>query len=145
QGLFWLWYTAHYHPEKLAAAVAFQAGLFGVFLAYGVAAHVLRARAADAEDLARLVLNACLFAAAGYVLVDEDYHPWMGALAVGVAALYAALGWLVLRWRPEDPRQLLVVVATSMGFLAAAIPLQAEAAWIPVGWAVQGAALWWFA
>jgi uncharacterized membrane protein len=145
QILFWLWYTEHYHPEKRAAALGFQAALFAIYLAYGVLAHVVRRRPADAEDLVRLVVNACLFTLAGYGMLDEDYHVWMGSAALGLAAVYAALGWLVLRLRPEDQRQLLVVIAVSMGFVAAAIPLQAEAAWIPVGWAVQGLVLWAFA
>jgi uncharacterized membrane protein len=144
QALFWGWYGEHYHPEKLAAALTFQVALFALFLAYSIAAHVVRPRRANIEDLVRFVLNACLFAAAGYVLLDEDYHTWMGTAAVGMATVYAVLGWFVLRERREDERQLLVVVATAMGFVAAVFPLQAEAAWIPVGWAVQGAALWWF-
>jgi uncharacterized membrane protein len=144
QLLFWLWYDEHYHPEKLGAALGFQAVLFALYLAYSLAGHVFRPRRAGMEDLARLILNACFLAAAGYVLLDDDYHVWMGTLAIGTAILYALLAWLMQEVRPEDPRQLLVVVAICMAFVASAIPLQANASWIALGWAVQGLALWWF-
>jgi len=144
QALFWAWHAANYHPEKLAAAAAFQTAIFGLYLAHSVLAHVLRRRPADIEDLVRLVVNAFFLAIAAYVLLDDDYHVWMGSLAIGLAVIYAALGLLVLRRRPEDQRQLLVVVSIALAYIAIAFPLQASAAWIAVGWAVEGLALWWF-
>jgi uncharacterized membrane protein len=141
QGLFWLWWDENYHPEKLEAALLFQAAVFALFLLHNVLAHVVRYRRADAEALARTVLNAFLFALAGYVLLRDDYRIWLGTAAVGVAIVYTAQGWLVLRRRPDDPWQQLVVVAIALGFVAAVFPLQASAAWIALGWAVEGAAL----
>lgn len=144
QGLFWLWYGEHYHPEKLSAALGFQAVVFGLFLALDLLGPLLRRRPAGVEDLLRLLANAALFATAGYVLLDEDYHVWMGSLAVGMAALFTALGWLLYVRRPDDARHVLVLTATGFAFLAAAFPLQAHAAWVAVGWAVEGLALYWF-
>jgi uncharacterized membrane protein len=46
QGLFWLWYAGHYHPEKLAAALGFQAVVFGLFLALDLLGPLLRRRPA---------------------------------------------------------------------------------------------------
>jgi uncharacterized membrane protein len=157
QGLFWIWYAQHYHPEKLAPAIGFQSALFALYLIYpagrltgglnpaarGIAARLLD-RQAGIEDLSRLVGNAFLFALAGYILLDDDYHVWMGSLAVGMAAVYAARAWLVLHLRPTDIWHVLVSAATGLAFLAMVFPLQAEAAWIGLGWAVLGLALWWF-
>src|SRR5207244_13345028 len=86
--LFWGWYQEHYHPDKLAAVLVFQAVVFVLFLAQSLAAHVLRPRRANPEDLVRLMLNACLLAAAGYELLDPNYHVWLGTLAVGMAIVY---------------------------------------------------------
>jgi uncharacterized membrane protein len=141
QGLFWLWWEENYHPEKLQAALLFQAAVFALFLLHNVLAYVVRQRRADIEALARTVLNAFLFALAGYILLRDDYRIWLGSAAVGLAIVYTALGWLVLRRRPDDPWQQLVVVAVALGFVAAVFPLQASAAWIALGWAVEGAAL----
>jgi uncharacterized membrane protein len=145
QALFWGWWWENYHPEKLAAALGFQAGLFAIFLLHHGVVHVWRRRNADVEGLVRLVLNAFLFAGAGATLLWEDYRTWMGSAAVGMAIVYTSLAWLVLRRRPEDTWQQLVVVATALAFVAMVFPLQKEAsAWVSVGWAVEGAALAWF-
>ena len=144
QGLFWGWYAESYHPEKLAAAILFQVAVLLLFLAYNLVVYVLRRRNASAEDLVRLLLVGVLFLAAAYTLLDEDYHVWMGTLALAVAVVYAAIGAAAAYRRPEDTRQLLATVAIAMGFVAMVFPLQADAVWISLGWAVQGLALWWF-
>jgi len=140
-----MWYGEHYHPEKRLAALGFEAGVFALYLAFDIGVHWVHSRRADIEDLARLVINAGFVALAGYVMLDADYHIWMGSLAIGMAAVYGAFGWLLLMRKPEDPRHVVVLTATALAFVALAIPLEAKAAWIPVGWAVEGAALWMFA
>jgi uncharacterized membrane protein len=142
QILYWGWWTRHYHPEKLTAALGFQLAVFVLFLVHDVLTQVVRRRRTGIEVLVRIVLNAFLFAVAAYVLLEEDYHLWLGSAAVGLAAVYSALGWLVLRRHPADTWLQLVVVATGLAFLAAVFPLQTEAAWIALGWAVEGAVLW---
>lgn len=144
QALFWGWYNDRYHPEKLAACLIFETALFALYLVYGWFAHVWKPRRATIEDLIRLAVNAILFAVIGYVLLDEDYHIVMGTLAVVLGMVYTGLAWLIQSRRPDDERQLLVVLAVAFGFVAMVIPLQAQAAWITVGWAAQGLALWWF-
>ncbi len=143
-GLFWAWYNEHYHPEKLAAAVGFQVTLFVLFLLYALATHVLGRRRANVEDLLRMALSAALFFAAVYTLLDPQYHVWMGSLTLGMVIVYTALAWLIFHGRPEDQRQLLAVVGLALGFIAVAIPLQASANWIALGWAVEGLVLCWF-
>ncbi len=54
------------------------------------------------------------------------------------------LTWATLVSRPDHALLLAVSLAVAMGFLATVFPLQADAAWIAVGWAAQGLALWWF-
>jgi uncharacterized membrane protein len=143
QLLFWVWYAENYHPEKLRAALLFQGVLFALYLAPSFLHAALR-RAASVEDLLRLLVNATVFTVAGYVLLDPRYHVWMGTFVVGVATVYAALGLLLSARNPADRRHLLVVVAATLGLVAMVFPIQARAAWIGLGWAVEGALLWWF-
>ncbi|MFO0969379.1 MAG: DUF2339 domain-containing protein [Gemmataceae bacterium] len=145
QILFWGWYVQNYHPLKLSAAIVFQAVVFALYLGHAVVLHIVRGQRANPEDLARQLGNALFVAAAGYVLLDPDYHRWLGTAAVGMATLYAALAWAVITRRPDDPVLLLVLVAAALAFVAAAIPLQAEAVWIALAWGVVALALWWFA
>lgn len=144
QLLFWLWFEERYHPEKRMAAALFQLTLLGLHLFDTVALNLWRRQVAALEDLGRELLAAIFLGWAGYVLFDDDYHIWMGTAALVLASLFALIGWLVLRRLPADRAHVGVAVALAMAFVAMAIPLEARAAWIPVGWAVQGLVLWWF-
>ncbi|NUQ61921.1 MAG: DUF2339 domain-containing protein [Pirellulales bacterium] len=144
QGLFWLWYTQNYHPEKLAWALGFQAIVFVLFLGQSLLMHVVRTRRATWEDLARMVLTASLWFLAFYVLMKPDHNVWMGTAAVAMAVVFAIVARLVLAWRPQETRQLLTALAIAVGFVALAFPIQADAAWVALGWAAEAAVLWWF-
>jgi len=145
QLLFWGWYHTHYHPEKLFAVIVFLTVLFTLYFVYPlrrVAQGPLRR--ASVEDLMRLVSNAFLFAIAGYVLLNDAFPLWMGSLALGMAILFTLRTWQALRWTPADERHLFVSLGVGLAFLAMVFPLQAQADWIGLGWAVLGLALWWF-
>ncbi len=144
QWLFWLWYEGNYHPEKFAWALGFQAVLWGLYLAHTVIGSLINSRQADWEELARFVLNAVMGFVALHVLTEEDYGLWQGSAAIGFATLYAVVARATLAWRPSDNRLLLTALAISIGFLAWAFPIQADARWVSLGWAAMGAALWWF-
>jgi uncharacterized membrane protein len=147
QGLYWAWYAGNYHPEKRTAALVFLVVIFCLFLASSLLTG--RRRRAKGEDLALIVLNPFLFFVGAYCLLDEDYHLWMGTLAVGVALVCTAAAALVIRWREDDPLQRFFWAAVGLAFLAAAVPLQVGSmeigvAWVAPCWAVLGLSLWWF-
>ncbi len=144
QWLFWLWYAGNYHPEKFAWTLGFQAVFCGSYLAHTVIGSLVNSRQADWEELVRFVLNAILSFVALRVLTREDYGVWQGSFAIGAATLYAGVARATLAWRPSDNRLLLTSLAVSVGFLAWAFPIQADARWVSLGWAAMGAALWWF-
>ncbi len=144
QGLFWLWYVGNYHPEKLGWALGFQLALLLLFLAHSLFAHVLRPRRANAWDLIRLTLTAFAWFAAAYILLKPDYRPWLGSLAIIMAASYTAWARFTLWLRASDTRQTLVSLAIAVSFTTIALPIEANARWVALGWAVESVALWWF-
>jgi uncharacterized membrane protein len=143
QVLFWGWFHENYHPEKLSAVLAFQSFLFVLHLAACVGVNSF-GRRISLLDLVRVVLNGGFAAAAAYVLLDDDYHVWMGTLAIGFGIVHALAAWAVQEKRERLPQLSFVTISMAIAFAAAAVPLQAHAAWIAVGWAAQGVALWWF-
>jgi uncharacterized membrane protein len=143
-GLFWTWYFESYHPTKLDACLVFHGALFGLYLLPMLVVNVARKIAASIEDLLRLVVQAVLVSSVGYVLLDDRYHDWIGTFAVGMAIVYSLLAVVVNHFRAGDEPLLFVLLSVSMAFVAAVFPLQTNAAWISVGWAAQGLALWWF-
>ena len=143
-GLFWYWYSENYHPEKFSWAIGFVVVLYAIFVMHTLVGALAVKRSETWEGLARMVVNSGLAFGAFFVLMDEDYHVWMGSSAVVIAVIYALLGRAALNWRPNDNRLLLTSLAVSAGFIALAFPIQAEAHWVAIGWAATAAALWWF-
>jgi uncharacterized membrane protein len=115
QFLFWAWYTGHYHSEKRAGALLFQAAIFLLFLLADLAPH-LRRRASGVEEWVRLAVNPFVFYATCYGLLNDDHHEWMAALALLLALVYAALARAELALRPMDRRMLLVTLGTALTF-----------------------------
>jgi len=142
QCLFWSWYGEHYHPEKRAAVVVFQAAILLLFLLADLAPH-LRRQAAGWEECIRLTVNPFVFYATCYFLLDGDHHEWMAPLALTMAILYATMARAELALRPSDRRILLLTVGTALTFVTLAIPVQLESNWITIGWGVEGLLLLW--
>lgn len=142
QCLFWLWYGEHYHPEKRAAVVVFQAAILLLFLLADLAPH-LRRQAAGLEECIRLTVNPFVFYAICYFLLNDDHHEWMAPLALALAILYGAMARAELALRPSDRRFLLITVGTALTFVTLAIPVQLESNWITIGWGVEALVLLW--
>lgn len=153
QLLFWLWYSNQYHPDKFAWAIGFQWLIFAMYIAHVLITTKRGADTADIEELVRLVGVALLGFASIQTLLRDDYRVWLGTVAISMAATYAILARATLTLRSKDNRLLLTLLALSFGFIAWALPIQANASnvfapvavkWVAVGWAAMGAALWWF-
>jgi uncharacterized membrane protein len=142
--LFWLWFVGNYHPDKFAAALAFQAALLIVYRLEIWLGDIVFQRQVFVETLVRMVLVASLSFGALYVLLQDDYSPWLGSLAILLGVTYAVEGRVLLARRPQARSQLFTLLGIACGFVAVALPIQAEAPWVALGWAAQGAALWWF-
>lgn len=144
QALFWQWYGGNYHPEKLAWAMGFQVAVYGVFFGRLVIAQFVRKQTETWEGLAQLVVNAVLWFTAYYLLTYDNYRDWMGSAALVMAIVYAVLARIAFTRRPEDHRLLLCCLAVSIGFIAFAFSVQADARWVAFGWSAMAASLCWF-
>ena len=141
QILFWGWYDSYYHPEKFWAAFGFQLVVFLLFAAADLA-PAARGMKLRLENWIRLFLNPFLFFFAGYTLIDRENPAWSGAFALALAAGYAWLAQMATGWR-SDKRVTLTLVGVAILFVTLAIPIQLDAHWITLAWAVQGAVLAW--
>ncbi len=142
--LFWGWYVDHYHPEKLWPAVAFQAGVFALFLIADLL-PIRRGRPIGLETWVRLLFNPFVFFASAYALLEPEHPQWMGVFAVLLAALYALIARWALGWSKTDRRPALIAVGVALLFVTMAIPIQLEANWITLAWGVQAVVLVWLA
>jgi len=144
QVLFAGWYDAHYHPEKVWPAVAFQSAVFALFLFADFDA-IRRRGSLSWENWLRVFFNPVMFFSVAFSLLEPEYPDWMGVFAVLMATLYASVGQWSLGWARADRKPTLIAVALAGLFITVAIPIQLEANWITLAWALQALLLAWLA
>ena len=144
QLIYLAWYQGNYHPEKFAWALGFQLSLFAVYLIHSLIIARRSDRSADYEELARFVINAVTGFVAFRTLTQESWSLWIGTAALVFATIYAIVARLIMAWRPTDSRLMMTSLAVAIGFIAWAIPVQADARWISLGWTMMAMALWLF-
>lgn len=140
--LFLAWYADNYRIEKRPAALVFAMVIFALYLLADLAPRI-RGRASSAEEWIRLTANPFLFFSFYYAMLESDYKAWMGASALAMATLYAAVAKAAMGERASDRKTLLVSIGVALVFVTLAIPIQLESNWIAIGWAVLAAALAW--
>jgi uncharacterized membrane protein len=141
--LFWLWYADHYHPQKLTAVMVFQTTIFGIFLIAYLGRRLLRREAATFEDFGLLPLNAFVFFATAYHLLNPKHHDWMGVLAILMALVYAIAARVTRDRATASRREVLTMIAVALTFVTVAIPIQLRANWITIAWSVEALTMMW--
>jgi uncharacterized membrane protein len=98
--------------------------------------------------LALPALNAGLYFAHGYSLLDAHYRAFRGLFAAGLAALHLGVGVQLWKAQPEDRRDLrpvLILVGIALTLLTLAAPIQFAGYRITMAWTLEAAALAWIA
>ncbi len=121
---------------------------FLIFLAWPVWLAIGRRKMPPLPSLATLALSGLIFFGFAHKLLHIKYAGYMGLLAVAVAALYLAAGWLI--WNApalekRDSRTPMLAAGMAMAFLALAVPIQFTGYRVAIVWAIQAAVLGWIA
>ncbi len=107
---------------------------------------MVRQREARAQDLVVMALNGGAYFAACYVLLNPNYHAWMGLFAVVLAAAHLGMGAQLWRTRVAQGLSVtpvLLALGVSLTFLTLAAPIQFTAYRITISWALEAAGLTW--
>jgi uncharacterized membrane protein len=118
--------------------------VFALFLAHSLAGQWFGARKLGWPEIVLLIVNPFGYFGAVYVLLNRDYSQWLGTVAIVMAAAHVMLCRLLLVPHRADNKVVLAALAVVVGFIGLAFPIQADAAWVALGWAAVAAALWWF-
>jgi len=89
------------------------------------------------------VANPFVFFATAYYFLNPNYHDWMGALAIGMALVYAGAAKLLLDRSRTTRTELLLMIGVALAFVTLAIPIQLKSNWITIAWAVEGLVILW--
>ncbi len=143
------WALKFYDLPKLWVTLFFLTLFFIMFAALALIHNVLKERPARWFDTSLVVMNATLYFAASYGLL-EDYRvhtegarPWQGVHALVLAAFFLLLH-LVTRHKHRADRLLTYTyVGLAVTFLTMAVAIQLDQQWVTIGWAVEALTLTW--
>lgn len=134
---FYLSAERFYQDSMLSGTFLFLVVSFFIFI-WATIAHNIRAKIkAETGDFGLLIVNAGLFALASYMLLDPEYHAFLGFGAVVLAVIYLLIANFANRFNPEDKALNFFLAGTGVVFLTLAVPLQFEGSWITTAWLVE--------
>jgi uncharacterized membrane protein len=145
--LFAAWASSYYDESQLVATLAFASFFFVLY----AGAPFLGRRSLTQERHPNIMvtlalLNAGVYFAACYLMLDEHYRFELAWLTVAVAGMFFVLTQ-ALQKREGSAHPLFgpLYLALGVGFLTIAIPLKLDSYWNTLGWIVEAGALFWAA
>ena len=124
----------------------FMIAFFVLFSAMTVLYKIVRHTKSNLLDLIAMFVNAGVFFAVGYRLIDEMYgRKWIAALSLGLTAFYTIHIYYFLRRKLVDRELLVSMIGLATFFLAITMPLVLSRQWITASWAIQAVVLMWVA
>ena len=124
----------------------FLIAFFVLFSTMTVLYKIVRHTKSNLLDLIAMFINAGVFFAVGYRLIDEMYgRKWIAALSLGLTAFYTAHIYYFLRRKLVDRELLVSMIGLATFFLAITMPLVLSRQWITASWAIQAVVLMWVA
>lgn len=135
-----------YDVSHFWEVMPFVAAFFVLFSTTTFLYKIVNAAKSNLLDLLALLVNAGVFYAISYHLVDVAYgSKWVAAVTLSLAAFYTAHVFYFL-WRRLVDRELLVsFIGLAAFFLAVTMPLLLSREWVTVSWAIQAFVLLWLA
>lgn len=141
--VFTSWYSDFYRAEKLWPTFVF---LTLVFLTFGLVYfvyNIVNEKKTEDTDVLLMLLNAAVYFGFSYLLLNRDYHDWLGFFAFALALFYFIFGYVSYQKFKEDSVLTLGFLGISIVFLTLAVPLQVKKNLITLIWSIEGLALLW--
>ena len=135
-----------YDVSHFWEVMPFVAGFFVLFSTTTFLYKIVNATRSNLLDLLALLVNAGVFYAVSYHLVDAAYGSrWVAAVTVALAVFYTAHVFYFLGRKLVDRDLLVSFIGLAVFFLAVTMPLILSREWVTVSWAIQALVLLWVA
>jgi uncharacterized membrane protein len=92
-------------------------------------------------DFFLIFMNAIMYYAEGYYLIDEYSENLLGLFTVITAVVYLIIFSAIKKHEGADRRLLVSLLSVALIFITIAVPVQLEGRFITLAWAVEAAAL----
>lgn len=141
--IFILWAAKYYTEAQLFPTMMFLTLFFIVYSISSIVYNLYRKeKSTGLEQILSLVAGFSYFGAA-YLLLNPDYHIWMGFFAVILAVYYFLLAYLIKTVTPDDENLYNFLAFLTVGFITIAAPIQFKHNIITVSWLIEAALLIW--
>ncbi len=135
-------YDVQYFWEVFPFLVAF----FVLFSTMTFLYKLVRQEKSNLLDLIAMFVNAGVFFAVGFNMVDNAFgRTWVAALSLGLTGFYIAHIYYFLRTKLVDRELLVSFVGLATFFLAVTMPIVLSRQWITASWSLQAVVLLWVA
>ncbi|MFO1096374.1 MAG: DUF2339 domain-containing protein [Planctomycetaceae bacterium] len=131
------WFNRYYEPDKLESTLTLMTAFFVLFALLGVWHNALRRLPARGGDLFLMMATPIVYFIALYAVTKDRFETWHGLMAVGLAAIYVALGAVHLKRNPAGKLTILALGGIAASFITVAAPLQLTGHWIAIAWAAE--------
>ena len=135
-----------YENSDFWRVMPFLVAFFGLYSTITFLFNLVHRQKSTLLEVLALLVNAGVFFAVGYSLVEDAYGGrWVAVVSLGLAVFFAAHVYYFLLRRLLDRELLLSFTALSAFFLAVTIPLVLSSQWITASWAIQAVVMLWIA
>lgn len=135
-----------YTVEDFQEVMPFLVGFFVLFSTMTFLYTMVNRSKSNLLDLLALFVNAGVFYAVSFRLVEQAYdRTWVAAVTLGLTLFYTLHVYYFLTHKLIDRELLVSFIGLASFFLAVTMPLLLSDAWITVSWALQALVLMWIA
>ena len=141
--VFSFWFVRFYSPDQFFIAQGYLSLFFSLFLGISVLQHFEQKEKEDEYNLGLLTLNAALYFAGSYIIINAKYPQWMGLFTALLAGFHLLLAFFAYNTKSKESFSLFQQFLAGIGFvfLVITIPIQFEGFWITLGWAAEALVL----
>jgi uncharacterized membrane protein len=132
------WYGEYSESASHLTAEGSLTIIFLIFVGATTLFHFVWRRAPQVADFTLMVINASAYLGISYGILWDDYREWMGGFTLLLSLFYVGLSYIALQRVKKHIHLAVMSLVIGLVFLAVAVPVQLEGAWIGVAWAVLG-------
>jgi uncharacterized membrane protein len=131
------------HEGGLSLTVL-QTGLTLIFLIFVGATtlfHLIWRKVPEYTDLGLITLNAAIYFAITYDLLEENYIVWLPLVSLSLVVVYGLIAYASIRRGGVSNRTTIFLLLSALTFLSITIPIQFDGEWVTIALAVKSASL----
>ena len=145
----WLFYSLgrDYDGTQFRVVMPFVVAFFVLFSTMTFLYKLVKQTKSNLLDLLALLINAGVFYALSYYLVDDAFsrQELVSVVSISLAIFYTAHVFYFLRQKQVDRELLICFIGLAAFFVTVTMPLLLSPEWITVSWSLQALVLLWIA